>query len=494
MKKNKPDSSPRRSNPLKNILLAGLFATSLSTATVYATPPQLAVFRWSAPGGVSGVDAHGTWINRPEIWAEDFLDHVQWDNIAWPGWLADGWKPWLNARSGRKLLISLPMLPNTAGVTLAQGAAGSYNSYFKSCAQEIAARGIADKVIIRLGWEMNLGIYPWAAAKDKSSWPEFWRKIVTTMRAVPGCAGLKFCFNPNKGWEQIPPEQVYPGDAYVDYVALDLYDDCWSANTYPYPAGSSATEIQTRRTTAWNVYQYGDHGLEFWQNFCATHGKGFGLGEWGVDNRADGHGGLDNPYYIQKMYDYMNTHAMAFACYFDVNASDGAHQLSGTTQFPNAAAKYKALFSGGANGSLVNGGFEANGGTQTPSGWKTWSADGANDDDYTSGGTIHSGSWMLTHWKATAYQVTTYQTVTGLANASYKVSAWVKRSGSFTNSRMEVSNYGGGTVYVNIPNTTTWTLISTTVGVTNGQINIGFYSNAAGNNWLNLDDVSLTKL
>lgn len=144
---------------------------------------------------------------------------------------------------------------------------------------------------------------------------------------------------------------------------------------------------------------------------------------------------------------------------------------------------------------LLNGGFESNGAaTQSPTGWQTWSADGTNDQDYTSGGTVHSGSWMLTHWKGVNYQVTTYQTVTGLVNGSYKVSAWVKRSSSFTTSRMEISNYGAGAVYVSIPATTTWTQIYTTVNVTNSQIQIGFYSNAAANNWLNLDDVVLTKL
>jgi hypothetical protein len=143
---------------------------------------------------------------------------------------------------------------------------------------------------------------------------------------------------------------------------------------------------------------------------------------------------------------------------------------------------------------LLNGGFEANGATQTPSAWSTWSSNGVNNQDYTETGATHSGSWKLTHWSSSAYQVTTYQLVKGLANGSYKVSAWVRRGGTFNYSRMEVVNYGASQVNVNLPNSTTYQLVTTTVNVTNGQLQVSFYSNGAANAWANIDDVSVVKL
>jgi hypothetical protein len=331
----------------------------LDTVTVSSASasgvPQPTVFRWSAPNGPANVDTYAQWLNRPEMWAEDFLAHSSWDSIRYPGWLTGPWATWLNAQAGRRLLIGIPMIPGSggtplAGTSLAQGATGAYNSYFIACAQDLVNRGIADQVIIRLGWEFNGGWYPWRAAQDPTSWKRYWQKIVTAMRSVSGASGLKFCFNPIKGYEQLASDTVYPGDAYVDYIGLDCYDECYNANTYPYPPGAKAAQIQTRRTTAWNIYLGGTtygYGLLYWYTFAVNHGKGFGIAEWGVCNKLVGgvqHGGLDNDYYIQQMFSFLNTRSIAFQCYFDVEASDGKHQLSPVTTFPLASAKFLQLF------------------------------------------------------------------------------------------------------------------------------------------------------
>ena len=120
--------------------------------------------------------------------------------------------------------------------------------------------------------------------------------------------------------------------------------------TYPYLPGAKAAQIQTRRTTAWNIYLGGTaygYGLLYWYTFAVNHGKGFGIAEWGVCNKLVGgvqHGGLDNDYYIQQMFNFLNTRSIAFQCYFDVEASDGKHQLSSATTFPLASAKFLQLF------------------------------------------------------------------------------------------------------------------------------------------------------
>lgn len=154
---------------------------------------------------------------------------------------------------------------------------------------------------------------------------------------------------------------------------------------------------------------------------------------------------------------------------------------------------------GGAN-LLVNPGFEANGATQAPSGWATWGGPSGQhaDADYTEGtsgtGAPHGGSYKATHWKGSGYEVYTSQTLTGLVNGSYTLRAWVLSGGGQTLAYMEAKDYGGTVRTATIPTTTTWTQISITgIAVTNGQITVGFYSQADGGEYIHFDDVELFK-
>lgn len=329
----------------------GLWLTALPTAQ--AGPlPQPGVYRWAAPNGPANVDAYGAWVGRNDVWGQDFLAGNDWTQVSGPNWILNPWSTWVGAKEGRRLILGVPMLPNLSGVSLETGATGAYNTYYQTLAQNLVAKGL-DNSIIRLGWEFNGGWYKWAANGKTAAFVSYWQQIVTTMRAVPGAQNLQFCWNPARGYLQFPAEQAYPGDSYVDSVALDVYDESWLANTYPWPAGSSAAEIESRRQTVWtNDILNGNHGIAFWQSFAATHNKPFAFGEWGITKRADTHGGEDNAAFIQNMYDYMTTHPVAWAVYFDVQAADGEHQLStptpsGTTDFPLSRAKFLQLFGGG---------------------------------------------------------------------------------------------------------------------------------------------------
>ena len=164
---------------------------------------------------------------------------------------------------------------------------------------------------------------------------------------------LQFCWNPAQGYQQFPAEKAWPGDEWVDFVGLDLYDDSWAADTYPLPPGATAAELDQRRRTVWEkVLLHGDHGLTFWRDFAEKHRKPFSIPEWGVDSRPDKHSGLDNPKFIEQMHAFITDPAnrVFFHCYFDVQAPDGGHQLSpglrGTevTRFPDSSARFKSLF------------------------------------------------------------------------------------------------------------------------------------------------------
>lgn len=143
---------------------------------------------------------------------------------------------------------------------------------------------------------------------------------------------------------------------------------------------------------------------------------------------------------------------------------------------------------------LDNGSFEADGFTNTPSSWGTWTANGADADAvFTSDAWAAHGTYTLNHWKATAYTASNYQTVTGLANGTYTFGAWVLNGGGQNAAYLYAKNYGGAEVRASLPVAEgAWEYVSIDgIQVTNGQVEIGVYDDANAGNWLNLDDVKL---
>jgi regulation of enolase protein 1 (concanavalin A-like superfamily) len=352
--------------------LMGLFSVSrLAAAPVPPTDntsaPYMGTYGWSPSAtGSSGVDRNqfmANWLYRSGLWIEDFTATNTWDNIACPSWMTNPVKLWLAKNPGGMYVVTIGMFPS--GSTFTAGASGAYNSYFQTAANRLVAQGLANNTIIRLGHEFNGGWYAWHVSHKNTdvdssgnkyddrpeNYVAYWRQIVTTMRAI--APNLKFCWNGAGAWTSYPVSDAYPGDAYVDYVATDVYDQSWAANTYPYPADATEAQKLTCQQNAWNnwIYPTSQNGILTWKNIAVAHGKPFAIPEWGIAARSDGHGGMDNPYFVQKMYDFIQDPAnnVAFHIYFEVNAADGAHQLTSmpgrtATAFPNSAALFRKLF------------------------------------------------------------------------------------------------------------------------------------------------------
>ncbi|ABF93028.1 glycosyl hydrolase, family 16 [Myxococcus xanthus DK 1622] len=146
--------------------------------------------------------------------------------------------------------------------------------------------------------------------------------------------------------------------------------------------------------------------------------------------------------------------------------------------------------------SLTNASFE-NGMT----GWATWSPNGTEAADFSetyNGG--RTGAYHLTHWtNGTPFEVWTYQPVPGLASGTYKVRAWVRKSGGFDLSRLQAKTCGEcAPVFTNLGNHGDWTMVETPpISVTGGYLELGFHTRAtSGNsaNFIHMDDVELIRL
>ncbi|MBW5445152.1 glycoside hydrolase [Cohnella sp. CFH 77786] len=151
---------------------------------------------------------------------------------------------------------------------------------------------------------------------------------------------------------------------------------------------------------------------------------------------------------------------------------------------------------------VANPGFEADGtGTQTPTGWTEWSGTGTNNASYTeTNGGAHSGTYHLTHYNGQtgSWNVYTYRTFTGLANGTYTLKAWARRSGNgFVVSQLEAKDFGGSTLSAAILDSPSYQEVTVSnINVTNGQCTIGFWTQVNnGSNWpyVFMDDVSFTK-
>jgi len=334
----------------QRLLCAG--AIALSSLSCIAA--DLGVYRWDAPTGPANVDAFSQWLGRPVNFAAAFEANDSWDNIDGASWQLGPWSQWVRAQNGRNLMLAVPLLP-VSGATLEACSAGQYDVRWANLANELAYHGL-HWAYLRLGWEMDGGWYAWGAppgSGKEASYAGCFRRVVQVMRQTQPANQWKFIWNPTTAWwDASYLSTVWPGDAYVDIVGIDVYDQSWVANTYPYPSVCDAACRLARQQTAWNDLSW---KLRTLRDFGIAHGKPMAIPEWGVAIRPDGHGGGDNPYFIQKMHEFIQDPAnyVVLHSYFGVSAGDIDARLTdsttgdaptGATRFPNAAARYKQLF------------------------------------------------------------------------------------------------------------------------------------------------------
>ena len=268
---------------------------------------------YAGAGDPKAAESFGTWLGHPVTYAMDFFDGSSWNTISKPSWIVDRW-----AGTSYRMIWGVPMLPNS-GASLAEGATGAYDQYFSELATFLVAHGQGSS-ILRLGWEFNGSWFPWSASSDPQAFIEYWRQIVTTMRAVPG-ASFSFEWNPTRGAMSLAPPLAWPGSAYVNIVGMDVYDVQW-------PAMPNAEQ-------RWNYFLTEPYGLNWLASFAALHAKPIAFPEWGlVRTGSQGHGGGDDPVFISGMASFIASHDVVNAVFWNYGSSaitGGAYPNAGST-------------------------------------------------------------------------------------------------------------------------------------------------------------------
>jgi beta-mannanase len=271
---------------------------------------------YAGPGNTAGVaDLNGV-VGFKVHYVMDFLDGTSWATMTDPAWAVSNW-----AGTGYQMIWGVPMLPNS-GASLETGATGAYDQYFTTIATKLVAAGQGSS-IIRLGWEFNGSWFPWAANGHAAAFIAYWQQIVDSMRAVQG-ADFKFEWNPTRGDMGVGDlADYYPGNAYVDIVGLDVYDQEWGS----YPGA----------VAEWSHMLTQSYGLDWLASFGAAHGKPISIPEWGLGCPGNGEvSGGDNAYYVQQMANWVNSNNVSNVVAWEY----GSNPLPSASQFPLATAAF----------------------------------------------------------------------------------------------------------------------------------------------------------
>jgi hypothetical protein len=244
----------------------------------------------AAPGNEQALHTMEQSLGHKLDYAVTFLNHNSWSDFdSSASWALSQWP------SNEKLLISVPLIPN--GADLGTAATGAYNQHYLHAAQQIAAHD--PNAIIRVGWEMNGDHwFPWAAADNPSGYIGAYRQLVDTFRSVS--PNFKFDWTPNIGTQAIDPAKVYPGDAYVDTIGLDINEGAaWVGNKTP--------------AERWDWLLHQPNGLQWQHDFAAAHGKAMSYPEYASD--------IDDGTFVAHMADWIKHNNVAFHSWWDSDAN-----------------------------------------------------------------------------------------------------------------------------------------------------------------------------
>jgi hypothetical protein len=270
---------------------------------------------WGSPWGrESNVQAFEGWLGRKGLLALDYMPGDSWSNMA----ATAKWLPgyWWQGNPHRNVVWSIALA--VSGTSLAQVASGAADETFQTVAGLIA-RG-QPKAIIRIGWEANGDWFAWSAANgQQANYISAFRHVVDIFRKASPDFLIDWCVN--IGAVNVPADQIYPGDQYVDIVGMDIYDK------------DALSQINPK--AAWQKYLTGSYGLTWHREFAAKHHKPMSYPEWGMGDRGD------NPYFVTSMADWMANNNVVYNIYWNTNASYPG--MISTGQYPQAAKEFRRL-------------------------------------------------------------------------------------------------------------------------------------------------------
>lgn len=244
---------------------------------------------------------------------------------------------------GRSIYWAFPLCHGTAGAGAVETLRGDHDATIKTMFAAIAAARPTDPYIfVRLGWEMNFwSAYPWCRAHlTVAQYIALYRHIVSIGRAVDS----RICFDwtPNayvlgEDGKIVNPTDRYPGDAWVDIVAVDAY--------LRYEIESTINGLAPLTTI--NNFWDGEWGINALYAWAQQRGKPFGIAETGINGDGTASNGATGDLYsahINRLYEFVSSKDVVFHCWWDKSTPFNCRISAG--QYPTAASAYRDAFDG----------------------------------------------------------------------------------------------------------------------------------------------------
>ena len=210
---------------LKAIVLIGALLAAASSggaaARQEAPPIALGVFLPEVPYDMSAVDAFAAQIGRMPAFV---VWYMPWEGTEF----GDDQTSYLEEADRRGVTPLITWQPGDSSIEgiiqpeyqLRNITRGDFDAYIDGWAAGLAQFG--KPVYLRFAHEMNGNWYPWGAFVNgnfPSDFVDAWRYVHDRFAAA-GATNVRWVWSPNAG-APTPMEDLFPGDDYVDWVALD---------------------------------------------------------------------------------------------------------------------------------------------------------------------------------------------------------------------------------------------------------------------------------
>lgn len=307
---------------------------------VVLTSPIVSGLGWRS-GATYADAAFSDWRGRPVDVVHSFIPHRTWDEM----------KKQLQGRLARyvdnapQISVSLVLFPDSeVGVPAdrprkhAACARGEFDSHFRRFG-ELLVQGGAGDAVVRIGHEPNAGSdnHPWSidTAAEVDNYKACFRSEALALKSTAPRARIEWTSAKRGQWD-FSVLDAYPGGDVVDIVGINSYD-----------RGPQYVDQRTWDQIYMKTRHGGPVGYGAWVQAARRLGKKLAVSEWGVWD-WDGNGPVDgdNPFYIQKMYEFFKANAadIEYETYYNYTSK---HQLYPNSPFPRSSNKYRQLWSAG---------------------------------------------------------------------------------------------------------------------------------------------------
>lgn len=358
-----------------------------------ATPYPLGVYTGNPNGSdaaamtdfKAGFDAHNAVLGARPKFFNIFTD-FQRDPSTWVS--NAGWSAWSSAQSGTAYVGPASGIVPVVGIPLAWSGLGWSNvDYFYLYTidgqYDAIYNGIVDawadngyKIVdFRIAYEFNGSFMMWApgnsaAPSANADFIAAFRRVADVIHARARQRGIRAMIHWNPAainYTSYDVETLYPGDAYVDVIAIDQYSPMWPIGLTDWSTGGTVemtdrdawAAIPANRAHYWrypNATHYaqtpttGSKGWSMGQAiaFAKLHRKPLAVDETGVGSQNGALGPADDPEFpkvLAKMLREARSKGVVIrnVNIWDATLSDGDWDFRGGSK-PQAAAAWKSWF------------------------------------------------------------------------------------------------------------------------------------------------------